>query len=175
MRARIVHESMYGNTAAIAAAIAAGLSEYFSVETVNVADAAESPLSAVDLLVVGGPTHAFGLSRPQSRQDAARRVETPIVTEVGIREWIRDAERVTPGARAAAFGTRLARPRWLTGSAARGAGKLLRRAGYELATPPMDFLVESTTGPLTTGEVERARIWASRLARAEADRRADHR
>jgi flavodoxin len=60
-RALVVYESMFGNTEAIAHAIAEGLSPHLSVELVEVS-AAPITLRDVDLLVTGAPTHAFGLT-----------------------------------------------------------------------------------------------------------------
>ena len=68
MTTLVVHESMFGNTRAIAEAIAADLPGH--VEVVDVTDE-PAPLPAhVDLLVVGGPTHAFSMSRAGTRRDA---------------------------------------------------------------------------------------------------------
>ncbi|WP_433685276.1 flavodoxin family protein [Nocardia sp. CA-119907] len=170
MRARVVYESMFGNTAAIAKAIAAGLGEYGEVEVLDVATAAQRPAPTVDLLVVGAPTHAFGMSRTRTRRDAAARTEAPVAVDIGMREWLDAALPVLPGSRAAAFGTKTAKPSWLPGSAARGAGKRLRRLGYDLVDAPADFRVEGTLGPLAAGELERARAWADRVARTELGR-----
>lgn len=72
-RALIVYESMFGNTATVAAAIADGLRELrYAVAICDVAWAPCSPLDA-DLLVIGAPTHAFSLSRPSTRSDAVHR------------------------------------------------------------------------------------------------------
>ncbi|MET7772745.1 flavodoxin domain-containing protein [Nocardia sp. NPDC005366] len=170
MRARIVYESMFGNTAAIAEAIADGLRVHADVEVMNVVTAAEMPEPTIDLLVVGGPTHAFGLSRTRTRSDAAAQSDTPVAVDIGIREWLDAALPVSQNTRAAAFGTKAATPKWLPGSAARGAGKRLRRLGYDLADAPVDFLVDGVKGPLVAGELERARAWAQRLAQTEFDR-----
>ena len=53
MRARVVYESMFGNTAAIARAIADGLRAHADVEVLSVVAAAEMPEPTIDLLVVG--------------------------------------------------------------------------------------------------------------------------
>ncbi|WP_083880651.1 flavodoxin family protein [Nocardia araoensis] len=169
MRARIVYESMFGNTAAVAEAIAEGLREHADVEVLHVAAAAEVPAPKVQLLVVGGPTHTFGLSRRRSRRDAAKRTDAPIA-DIGVREWLEAALPVARGHAAVAFGTKPAGQSWLPGSAARGIGRRLRRLGYALADDPMDFLLEDTTGPLGPGELERARAWAERIAHTELDR-----
>ncbi|WP_043730409.1 flavodoxin family protein [Nocardia asiatica] len=170
MRVRIVYESMFGNTARVAAAIAQGFGDRAELEVLNVAAAAELPGSPVDVLVVGGPTHAFGLSRPRTRLDAARQADEPVETERGIREWLEAASAVPGRARAAAFGTKVGTPPWLPGSAARGIGKRLRALGYQLIDDPTDFLVHGTPGPLLEGEVGRARTWGERLAEAATAR-----
>ncbi|MEV0297540.1 flavodoxin domain-containing protein [Nocardia sp. NPDC050710] len=170
MRAQVVYESMFGNTEAIAEAIAEGLGTHCTVELLKVAAAAEQPAPPVDLLVVGGPTHVFGLSRTRTRRDAADRTQAPVAVDVGIREWLDHASPVPPGTRAVAFGTKAATPTWLPGSAARGAAKRLRHLGYELADSPVDFFVGGMLGPLVAGEVECARTWADRLSRTELDR-----
>ncbi|MGW4633493.1 hypothetical protein [Nocardia sp. NPDC004415] len=164
MRALIVYESMFGNTAAVTEAVAAGLRPHVEVIMCPVAVAASKPAPQVDLLVVGAPTHAFGLSRAATRRDAADRTDAPVEIGVGVREWL-DAALPLPAARfAAAFGTKIARPPWLPGSAAKGIGNRLRRLGYELVVPPADFYVDGMTGPLRTGELGRATRWAAQLA-----------
>lgn len=164
MRAQIVYESMFGNTAAVAEAIADGLRPYYEVQLCPVADAVNRPAPQVDLLVVGGPTHAFGLSRTATRQDAATHTTASIDTEIGVREWLDAALPASPPCPAAAFGTKVAHPPWLPGSAAKGIGKRLRNLGYQLAVAPADFHVTAMTGPLTSGERERATAWATKLA-----------
>ncbi|WP_280339407.1 flavodoxin family protein [Nocardia neocaledoniensis] len=164
MRAQVVYESMFGNTAAVAEAIATGLRSRFEVTVLPVTEAVNHPAPQVDLLVVGGPTHAFGLSRTATRQDAAGQTDDPVEIEIGIREWL-DAALPVPSPRsAAAFGTKIAHPPWLPGSAAKGIAKRLRHLGYHLVAAPADFLVEDMTGPLRSGELERATAWAARLA-----------
>ncbi|TQM32527.1 flavodoxin family protein [Nocardia bhagyanarayanae] len=174
MRARVVYESMFGNTATIAEAIAEGLGAHATVELLDVTTAAQLPEPTVDLLVVGGPTHVFGLSWPRTRRDAATRTNTPVAVETGIREWLDSALPVPEGAHAAAFGTKAAHPRWLPGSAAHGIGRRLRGLGYQLVGEPTDFLVDAMTGPLTAGEADRARRWGEQLARIELERGAHY-
>ncbi|TFD25655.1 flavodoxin domain-containing protein [Cryobacterium sp. TMS1-13-1] len=69
MRALIVYESMYGNTRLIAETIGRGLAPA-EVILVPTSQAAGVDLTQVDLLLVGGPTHVHGLSRPST--DRAR-------------------------------------------------------------------------------------------------------
>ncbi|MFC9964496.1 flavodoxin family protein [Nocardia ignorata] len=167
MHAQIVYESMFGNTAEIAEAIAVGLRPRFEVTMCPVAEAVNRPAPDVDLLVVGAPTHAFGLSRAATREDAAGQTDAPVEIEIGIREWLDAALPVASLRAAAAFGTKIAHPPWLPGSAAKGIGKRLRHLGYHLAAPPADFLVEDMTGPLCSGEIQRATAWAAQLGATE--------
>jgi hypothetical protein len=162
MHALVVYESMFGNTQAIADAIAAGLSSGIRVEAVEVGVAPATIDDEVALLVVGGPTHAFGMSRPQTRQDAARQATAGLVSGgIGLREWLA-ALQGPAGVAAATFDTRISKPR-LPGSAARAAEKRLRRLGLRIVAPAASFYVEGTSGPLQAGEQERARRWGEAL------------
>lgn len=165
MRAVVVYESMFGNTKQIAGAIAKGVSTAMEVDVVDVGDAPTTIGSDIDLVVAGGPTHAFGLSRPGTRKSAADQGADISVTEkVGIREWLTSLPPARAGQLAAAFDTHTGRPRWLPGSAARGAAARLRSIGYRLVAPPRSFFVTGTTGPLIGGELDRAYQWGEQLA-----------
>lgn len=168
MRALIVYESMFGNTRDIALAVAQGLSDHAVVTTVEAAHAPVDLWGSFDFVVLGGPTHAFGMSRPRTRADAAHQSDDDVVTgtEVGIREWL-VALRPNPDAhlRAAAFDTRIDAPR-LPGSAAHRAHHLLARHGFTMICPPETFHVHGTGGPLVAGEIDRARQWGDELGRS---------
>jgi hypothetical protein len=164
MRALVVFESMFGNTEMIAKAIADGLSTRMPVDVREVSAApAEIEADGV-LLVVGGPTHAFGMTRPQTRQDAAKQRGDDVVSEgIGIREWL-GGLRPTHPSTATAFDTRV-KTRWaVPGSAARGAMKRLKGLGFATAAPAHSFYVTGTPGPLLEGERDRARLWGEALA-----------
>jgi hypothetical protein len=169
MRALVVYESMFGNTRDIATAIAAGIASRMPVETVEVGEAPLVIREDVDLLVVGGPTHAHGMTKPESRADSARRAGDRLVSRgMGIREWL-ETVRVGPsGIAAAAFDTRIKGPGLLWGSAAKGADKHLRALGFRVLAGPESFMVEGPTGPmydrLAPGEFARARAWGEGLA-----------
>ncbi|WP_053207917.1 flavodoxin family protein [Jiangella muralis] len=163
MRALVVFESMFGNTQKIAEAIADGLSVTMTVDTLEVGSAGSS-LDGVDLLVVGGPTHAFGLSRRSTRANAAEKAPGGVVSKAtGLREWL--AEVHADGAMVATFDTKADKPR-LPGSAAHAARRLLRRRGYRPVAAAASFFVTGTTGPLADGEEERARRWGEQLGLA---------
>jgi hypothetical protein len=165
MYALVVFESMYGNTEQLAGAVADGLRLNFDVDVLNVDEAPPNPPTGVDLLVVGGPTHVFGLSRKQTRTDAATRTNSDLVSRfANLRDWLSRVPSKRRDRDAAAFGTRTKRASWAPGSAARGAAKLLRRSGYRLVAEPEDFYVEDTLGPVAIGEIERARRWGEDVA-----------
>lgn len=162
MRALLVFESMFGNTREIALAVADGLRSGFEVEVGEAGSVSPILAGPFDLLVVGGPTHAFSMSRPGTRQSAVEQGAPVGTSRRGIREWLDELE---PGLRrpaVATFDTRVAKPR-LPGSAARGAARRLRSHGLTLAAAPESFYVDGTTGPLLEGETDRARRWAESL------------
>ncbi len=169
MRAFVVYESLYGNTHAVAEAIAGGLREQGEVDMVAVADAESLDLAAADLLVVGGPTHIHGMSSKLSRkgalEDARKKPEVgsePDVEGPPLRDWLADLGRVE-GMRAAAFDTRLGKPKVVTGSAARGIAKRLKRHGFDVIAEE-SFVVDDGAGPLHEGELDRACAWSRKLA-----------
>ena len=169
MRALVVVESSFGNTRAVAEAVAEGLgdAEVRSVET------APDELAGIDLLVVGGPTHAFGMSRDGTRAEAIRQGAPGETGRPGIREWLATL-KPPEGLAVATFDTRVAKARHLPGSAARAAARLLRRRRCVPVARPESFFVVDTSGPLVAGELARARDWGvgvARSARAEAARR----
>ena len=167
MPALVVYESMFGNTKRIALAIAEGIASKLPVETVEVADAPEDIGADIDLLVVGGPTHAHGMSSPGSRASAAERA--PIVSQrIGIREWLDHAKAQVFDIHAAAFDTRINGMAIFTGSAAKGYAKGLRSAGFRVDWPPQSFLVHARTAfgddALLAGQLDEARAWGRAIA-----------
>lgn len=168
MNAIVVYESVYGNTRVIAEAIADGL----GANVVLPVHEARGHEGTADLLVVGGPTHVHGLATKRSRHVAAAtakangrsHLEPDSTEEPGLRTWLRD---LSPAAahRAATFDTRLDESPWLSGMAARGIARRLRRLGINVIATE-SFLVEDAEGPLKAGEHERARAWGAELARS---------
>jgi hypothetical protein len=166
--ALIIYESMYGNTEVIARAIGRGLGQCSSVDVTEVG-AAPTALSAdVALIVVGGPTHAFGMSRPSTRADAAKQAERSVISaDVGGREWI---ERLDLGAArpvVAAFDTHVEHPKLLrhVGSAAAAIERRLVGLGLHAVVPSEHFWVHGSLGPLVDGERDRAELWGRDIAR----------
>ncbi|MHB1490073.1 MAG: flavodoxin domain-containing protein [Cellulomonas sp.] len=165
MASLVVYESMFGATKALAEEIAEALAEVGPVRVVEVgALAAERPTlpDDVDLLVVGAPVHAFGMSRASTRSDAAKEQSPVISATIGVREWL-DSLVVRPGLRFATFDTKVLTPR-LPGSAAKAIDKHLRSAGAVRACPPRTFSVHGKSDGLVDGELGAARVWAGTLA-----------
>lgn len=162
MKALIVYESMFGNTGKVAEAVAEGLRGHLEVELVEAAHAPAPLLDLVDLLVVGGPTHAFSMTRGSTREDAVR--QGAAGHGDGIREWIDRLHRGPHSEMVATFDTRVGKVKHLPGSAAKAAAKALRRLGYGSAAKPESFFVADTAGPLLDGELDRARAWGEQLA-----------
>jgi hypothetical protein len=161
MSAVVVFESMFGCTQQVAEAVGRGLARHVPTEVLEVGSA-PLPGPGVDLLVVGGPTHAFSMSRPQTRTDAHKdSVDGRVVSDgPGVREWIDSLPKLR-GARAAVFDTKVMRP--LTGSAAKAEGKALAQHGYDVVAVK-SFGVTGKTGPLGEGELARAEAWGEQLA-----------
>jgi hypothetical protein len=172
MRALIVYESMFGGTRAIAEAIAEGLEPDVAAQVVPVAEADATALDGVDLLVIGGPTHAWSMSRPSTRKSApayASKPDSGLVLEAGadngpgVREWLESMGQ--PDLPGAAFDTRVKGPALFTGRASRAIKRSLSHHGVALVVPPQSFLVDKKSH-LLPGETARARAWGAQLAAA---------
>jgi hypothetical protein len=168
MRAVVVYESMYGNTHLVAESIGEGLRRTYEVDVVPVDKADRALIEAADLIVVGGPTHAHGMSRDSTRQAAVADADKPDKNLTvdpdaegpGLRDWIPSLP--TTRAKAAAFDTRIDMPAVLTGRASKGIGRLLRQHGFEMIAEPTSFLVTKDSH-LETGEATRAEQWGRQL------------
>lgn len=165
IRALVVYESMYGNTEKIAVAIRDGLAGAVDTDLVRVDRCPPSLPTDVRLLVVGGPTHAFSMSRASTRADASSQGDLVMPAQTGIREWIGGLGTGDPRAAVATFDTRVTKVRRLPGSAAKAAAKALRRQGFRTITDPASFYVDDSTGPVSAAELGRAREWGERVGR----------
>jgi len=171
MRAIVVYESMFGSTRAIAEAIAAGIGG--DSVAVPVGGATRELVKTADLLVVGGPTHAHGMTSKQSRTGSPQYAEKshgdltlePDYEGPGLRDWFHDLPgRAVP---AAAFDTRASGPELLTGRASKGIASRLHGHGCSLVAKPESFLVDKAHH-LLDGEVERAHAWGEGLRATSA-------
>jgi flavodoxin len=142
MHVVILCDSKFGNTKHLAEAMQTALSREHDVELRAPADGLPDA-SAIDVLLVGGPTHAHGTSQPLKTALAAL------------------PKGSLAGAQTATFDTRIDMPKILTGSAAVSATKFLKRAGAKCVAEPQSFFVSRDDPPiLAAGELERAASWA---------------
>jgi flavodoxin len=149
----IVYDSIFGNTATVAKAIAEALEARERVRLLQVSETKSLELDGVELLVVGSPTRGFA--------------PTPAIGEF--------IAGLPPGRgiRAAAFDTRLdaaeihpAPLRWVVnagGYAAQRIAQALRDKQFDVVGGDGDFAVTGTEGPIKPGELERAATWAKTL------------
>lgn len=154
MKVTIVYDSIFGNTAKIAKAIAVALKDANIVRLLTVQEAKSADLADADLLIVGSPTRGF---RP-----------TP-----SISEYVEGLGSIGTGKAAAAFDTRMdletIEPpplRWVVeagGYASSRVASLLGRHGFDVKADAPGFLVTGTEGPLKANELERAAEWALTL------------
>lgn len=166
MKALVVYESMYGNTAAIGEAIAASLrTQGLEVASGPISKIPPAEADQVDLLVAGGPTHVHGMSSSQSRKTAVEDEENEYpepTASPGLRDWLKEISS-GDGRIAAAFDTRIDKAMFLTGSAAKGIARRLQGRGFRLVLGPECFLV-TTQNHLVDGEMDHATAWGIRVA-----------
>lgn len=176
MKIVIVYESMFGNTRQVAEAIADGVRDAALVSVVNVNDITPPVLANADVVVVGAPTHAHSLSRPQTRAEAAKWAADPkrdIALEpnadgTGVREWL--ASKPLAPAFFAAFDTRTDIARILSGAASTKIDRKLHGLGSKRLVDAESFLVNSANH-LDADERRRAEDWGMQLTTA-AEKRA---
>ena len=150
MKALIVYDSMFENTATIARAIGGAL----SADVQHVRDANPSTAGALDLLVVGSPTHG-------GRATPAIDVYLKAIPN-GALKHVRVAAfdtRIPAAERALPLRTLMG----IIGYAAPKIARNLRSKGGELMAPPAGFFVDDKEGPLRPGEIERASAWLQQL------------
>jgi flavodoxin len=163
MKTLVVYESMFGNTEQMPA-VAAGIGETVDVQVTEVADAPTDPGFDVALIVAGGPTHAFSMSRENTRADAISKGAHEGEREFGLREWMAALPSGEHTEKMATFDTKIKSMRHLPGSAAKSAAKAAHRHGYESVARAESFYVDDVDGPLLDGEIDRARAWGRQLA-----------
>lgn len=167
--ALVVYESMFGGTRQVAEAVADGLRRSTHCTVVEVGAAPTAVGSDVDLLVIGAPTHAFGLSTPSTRREAQNETSTPVISGgLAVREWLAALAVLSPQTTTAAFDTHV-KQRWVPGSAAHRIAHALADKGLAQAQEPVSFRVKGKTGPLLDGELVRAHDWGVALGHRLTD------
>ena len=162
MKAVVVYESLWGNTAAIARAIADGIGP--EARALSTSQASGEAMVGADLIVGGAPLLGFRLPTDSMRKSIGRdpkHAQRPAdLSQPSLRSWL--AALPKGSGRSAAFETRIKRS---PGSATGAIGKGLHRAVYRRIAGDERFIVKGTYGPLADGELDRARAWGTQLAR----------
>jgi hypothetical protein len=163
MKAIVVYESLWGNTAAIARAIAEGIGP--EARALSTAEASGAAIADADLIVAGAPVIAFSLPSEKIlesiRANPGDAPTPPDLSHPSMRAWLDALPRGS--GRASAFETRIW---WSPGGATAAIMRGLESAGYRPVAKPSRFIVKGKYGPLREGELERARLWGVELAQA---------
>ena len=162
MKALVVYESHWGDTAEIAEAIAEGIGP--EARALTTTEATPELVSEADLVVAGAPVMAFNLPGDKILESIARDGKAPLPPDVShpsLRTWLETLPK--HHAVAASFETRI---KWSPGGATGAIEKFLHQAGFRTIAKPGKFVVKGSYGPLREGEVDRAREWGATLAAA---------
>jgi hypothetical protein len=166
MKAVVVYESLWGNTAAIARAIAEGLGP--EARALTTSEASAAAIAGAELIVAGAPVLGFQLPTDKMRSDIGvnpgKAPTPPDLSHPSMRSWL-DALPAGTG-RSASFETRVW---WSPGGATGAINESLEHKGYLPVTKGERFIVKGRYGPLRDGEIERARAWGTELATATRD------
>lgn len=146
-KAMVVYDSKFGNTEKVAKALASGIkSGGVEVDCVRVEAVTLDKLADYDLLAVGGPTQAFGISGP-------------------VKTFLQKLEGLDlKGKKAFAFDTKMKSR--LAGSAADGIEKRLTRLGMSIAKPHLSAIVKGREGPLEEGTENTFRQIGAEIAKS---------
>jgi len=165
VKAVVVYESLWGNTAQVARAVAEGIGQ--DTRALSTAAATVAEVAGMDLIVAGAPVFGFKLSSDKMRQairaNPGKAPSPPDLSHPALRAWL-DALPAGRG-RSAAFDTQVRGP---FGSGAPEIARALEAAGYASLADPVGFVLKGRYGPLRSGELERAREWGAELARKMA-------
>ena len=161
MKAVVVYESHWGNTEAIARAVATGLGT--EAEALTTDQASTAVLADADLVVAGSPLIVFSLPSDRTRgaiaAESGKAPTPPDLTHPSMSSWL---DKLPRGhGRSAWFETRM---RWSPGGATGAIDRGLERAGYRSVGKGRRFVVKGKYGPLRDGEIELARQWGTELA-----------
>jgi len=153
MKIVIAYDSVFGNTARLAQAMAEQFTENVLVSRVT--DLQPEQLKGVRHLIVGSPTRGF---RP-TKVMAEFLKQLPEASLTGVKVAAFDTRISTSEAHSHIF-TGLAK---VFGYAAKPMADLLEKKGGVLVLAPEGFFVRESEGPLLEGELERAVDWARQV------------
>jgi len=163
IKAIVVYESHWGNTAAIARAIAEGIGP--QAQALSTSEASADVVAGAQLIVAGSPLIAFSLpTEGVLKNMATSEVGAPVrpdLSHPSMRSWLASLPRGSKSI--ASYETRIW---WSPGSAAKAITKLLEALGHRAVAKPERFMVKGKYGPLKEGELERAKAWGAQLAQA---------
>ncbi len=135
-KALVVYDSVYGNTEKIAKALAKGLGDGgVTADCVRVDVVKLDGLSSYDFLVLGGPTHSMGVSKPMGT----------------FLEQLKSVEGFS-GKKAFAFDTKY--KSMFAGSAGAKIEGKLKSLGLSIVKPHASAIVKGKEGPLEEGAEE---------------------
>lgn len=134
-RAIVIYDTKFGNTEKIARTLASGIEKQGAkVDCIKADEVDINKLVEYDFLAIGGPTHAFGVSKPMK----------------AFLEKLRSVD--LKGKKAFAFDTKY--KSWLAGSAGKGIEKTLKGLGMSIAKPHSSAAIKAARGPLEEGMEE---------------------
>jgi len=158
MKAIVVYESLWGNTAA--RVIAEGIGH--GAQVLSTAEASGAVIAEIGLIVVGAPVLGFNLPdenmRASVRSNSFGAPVPPNLDHPSVRSWLAGLPK--GHARSAAFETGLW---WSPGGATTAINRGLEAGGYLPLVKGQRFIVTGKYGPLRKGELERARLWGAEL------------
>lgn len=155
MKTLIIYESAFGNTEQIAFIIRDVLSLSGETIAVHPDNVQPAELKNYDLIITGSPTQKF----------------SPLPNITSFLNNLPNGS--LKGKNAAAFDTRIDLMKlnnrflslmvWIFGYAAESLAKKLKTKGGKLIVPAQGFFVDDTKGPISEGELKRAKEWAENL------------
>ncbi|MAT40784.1 MAG: nitric oxide synthase [Anaerolineaceae bacterium] len=157
MKACVVYDSFFGNTAKMAEIIGANLIERYEVQIISVNQLKPVVLKDLQLLVVGSPTRGFEPTKP-------------------IKNVLQNIQAVDfPHLQIVCFDTRMDIKKInnkilnffvkFRGYALDSMEKIVKHNGFSIIHPGMGFFVDESEGPLGEGEEKKAGQWAHKIMR----------
>lgn len=144
MNSLIIYFSRFGNTKAVAEAVARQLASHGPARLVEASRLSPADFEQVDLVIMGTPTYKMNL--PEE-----------------VRAIFKNLPRkILKGSAVAAFDTSYAMSGFLARfTASKRTIQKLRRLGGKQIIPPKTFTIaRAHEGPLLDGEIDRAKKWA---------------
>lgn len=149
----IIYDSVFGNTAKIAQAMARALEDHQEVDLRLVGEVFPEHLDGVKTLIVGSPTRQFKATG--ALDQFLKQIPSGGLTSVNVAAF--DTRMTPEDIRKNKF---LAIMVKFFGYAAEKIAKQLILLGGNEVVSPQGFLVTGMEGPLVEGELERAADWA---------------